>query len=56
MNLDIIRQVDLGDQTDESPVFYLPHHTVVRESNLTTKVCPPFDASLVITKGLSMTA
>ena len=29
-SLSIIQQVDLNDKTYELPVFYLPHHPVVR--------------------------
>ena len=40
----IIEEVQIGD-SDENPVFYLPHHPVIKESSLSTKVRPVFDAS-----------
>ena len=53
-SLGIIQQVDLTNKTDELPVFYLPHHPVVRESSLTTKVRPVFDASATGTNKVSL--
>ena len=41
----IIEEVQIDDNSDDNPVFYLPHHPVVKESSLSTKVRPVFDAS-----------
>ena len=53
-SLGIIQQVDLTNKTNELPVFYLPHHPVARESSLTTKVRPVFDASATGTNEVSL--
>ena len=53
-SLGIIQQVDLTNKTNKLPVFYLPHHPVVRESSLTTKVRPVFDASATGTNEVSL--
>ena len=53
-SLGIIQQVDLTNKTNELPVFYLPHHPVVRESSLTTKVRPVFEASATGTNEVSL--
>ncbi|XP_064653106.1 uncharacterized protein LOC135503461 [Lineus longissimus] len=39
---------------DERPVFYLPHFPVIKESKLTTKIRPVFDASAKGANGVSL--
>ena len=53
-SLGIIQQFDLTNKTNELPVSYLPHHPVVRESSLTTKVRPVFDAFATRTNVVSL--
>ena len=40
-DLNIITEVT----SDVPPVFYLPHHAVMRESSLSARIRPIFDAS-----------
>ena len=40
--------------TDGRPVFYLPHHAVIREDKQTTKTRVVFDASAKDSKGVSL--
>ncbi|XP_054267181.1 uncharacterized protein LOC128989325 [Macrosteles quadrilineatus] len=53
LNSNIIERVVESSVTDR-PVHYLPHHAVVKESSLTTKVRPVFDASAVDSRGNSL--
>ncbi|KAJ8032042.1 hypothetical protein HOLleu_25452 [Holothuria leucospilota] len=41
----IIEEVPTNELCTSNPVFYLPHRPMVRDSSLTTKVRPVFDAS-----------
>ena len=36
------------------PIFYLPHHSVIKKSSSTTKIRPVFDASAVGPNGISL--
>ena len=46
LNEGVIEEVPLGNEcSDDNPVFYLPHHPVMKESSVSTKVRPVFDAS-----------
>lgn len=42
------------DSYDTKPIFYLPHHPVIKECSLTTKVRVVFDASAKTDTGLSL--
>ena len=41
----VIEEVPDDEIVSPHPVFYLPHHPVVKESSVSTKVRPVFDAS-----------
>nr|CAH7726126.1 unnamed protein product [Callosobruchus chinensis] len=41
-------------QKSTNPVYYMPHHAVVREESQTTKLRVVFDASALTTNGLSL--
>ena len=51
---DMIEEVPFDQVSSSNPVFYMPHHPVVKESSVTTKVRPVFDASAVDYNGLSL--
>ena len=53
-NLGIIEEVPVEELITTNPVFYLPHHPVVRESRLSTKVRPVFNASWKGYNGISL--
>ena len=50
----VIEEVPEEEVITSSPVFYLPHRPVVKESSLTTKVRPVFDASVKGSNGVSL--
>ena len=51
----IIHEVPAHDiDNTDYPVYYLPHRPVIRDSSLTTKIRPVFDASAKIHNGLSL--
>ena len=50
----IVEEVPSGEMKSSFPVFYMPHRPVVRESSLTTKVRPVFDASAKGSNGVSL--
>ena len=50
----MIEEVPSHEVSSPNPTFYMPHHPVVRESSVTTKVRPVFDASAVGFNGLSL--
>ena len=50
----VIEEVPVEELNGSHPVFYLPHHPVVKESSLTTKVRPVFDASAKGRNGVSL--
>ncbi len=43
-----------SESTVSQPVYYMPHHPVVKEESTSTKVRPVFDASAVGVNGLSL--
>ena len=49
-----IEEVSSGELTSPNPVFYMPHRPVVKESSLTTKIRPVFDASARGFNGVSL--
>ena len=53
-SLEIIREIQPEEKVVPYPVYYLPHHPVVKESSLTTKVRPVFDASAAGYNGVSL--
>ena len=50
----IIQEVPAEEMGTSGPVYYLPHHPVVREQSLSTKVRPVFDASCKGLNGVSL--
>ena len=50
----IVEEVPVDEMACENPVFYMPHHPVVRESAVSTKVRPVFDASAKGYNGISL--
>ena len=50
----IICEVPPKEKVVPFPIYYLPHHPVVRESSITTKVQPVFDASATSYNGVSL--
>ena len=50
----VVEEVALVDRKCSGPVFYLPHRPVVRESAVSTKVRPVFDASAKGYNGISL--
>lgn len=42
------------DKINEAPSYYIPHHSVLRDSSLTTKLRVVFDASCATTTGKSL--
>ena len=49
-----IEEVPSGELKSPNPVFYMPHRPVVKESSLTTKIRPVFDASARGFNGVSL--
>ncbi|XP_018406350.1 PREDICTED: uncharacterized protein LOC108782552, partial [Cyphomyrmex costatus] len=45
---------EIEDHTNETSSYYLPHHAVLKESSITTKLRVVFDASCKTTSGLSL--
>ena len=54
LKLDMIEEVPEEEVITENPVFYLPHHPVIKSESLSTKVRPVFDASAKGPGGLSL--
>lgn len=54
-NEGIIVEVPKEKVNKGHPIFYLPHHPVVKETSLTTKIRPVFDASCPGVNGMSLT-
>ena len=50
----VVEEVALVDRKCSGPVFYLPHRPVARESAVSTKVRPVFDASAKGCNGISL--
>ena len=50
----IIEEVPREESVGCGPVFYMPHRPVIRESSVSTKVRPVFDASSKGFNGLSL--
>ena len=53
-NSGIIEEVPREESVGCGPVFYMPHRPVIRESSVSTKVRPVFDASAKGFNGLSL--
>ena len=53
-NEQIIEEVPAEEKQTENPTFYMPHRPVVKESSITTKVRPVFDASAKGANGVSL--
>ena len=51
---DIIEEVPREETVGCGSVFYMPHRPVIRESSVSTKVRPVFDASAKGFNGLSL--
>jgi hypothetical protein len=49
-----ISKVESPDQPKKGITFYLPHHPVVRNEAVSTKIRPVFDASARADSGLSL--
>ena len=50
----VIHEVPSEEMVSKNPVFYMPHRPVVRESRVSTKVRPVFDASAAGPNGMSL--
>ena len=50
----VIEEVPADEKSNSNPVFYLPHRPVLKESSLTTKIRPVFDASAKGFNGVSL--
>ena len=50
----IVEEVPVDEVACSGPVFYMPHHPVVKESAVSTKVRPVFDASAKGFNGVSL--
>ena len=50
----VIEEVPSDEVTSANPIFYMPHRPVLKESSLTTKVRPVFDASAKGFNGVSL--
>ena len=50
----IVEEVPVDEMACENPVFYMPHRPVVRETAVSTKVRPVFDASAKGYNGISL--
>lgn len=50
----IIEEVPASGKDTTNPVFYMPHRPVIKDSSLTTKIRPVFDASAVGPNGSSL--
>ncbi|XP_064638279.1 uncharacterized protein LOC135494296 [Lineus longissimus] len=53
-SMGIIEEVPESELVTPHSVFYLPHHPVMKESSLTTRVRPVFDASAEGINGISL--
>ena len=54
LGLGMIEEVPEPEVNVDGPIFYLPHHPVVKAASLSTKVRPVFDASARGPNGLSL--
>ena len=52
--LNMIEEVPKGELQTDLPVYYLPHHPVLKKDSITTKVRPVFDASCSSQNGISL--
>ena len=50
----VIEEVPQSELVSSYPVFYMPHRPVIRESSISTKIRPVFDASASGANGLSL--
>ena len=50
----MIEEVPTEEKENTNPVFYLPHHPVIKHASTTTKVRPVFDASAKGYNGVSL--
>jgi hypothetical protein len=48
--MEVVENIDINKDQN----YFLPHHAVIKESSLTTKLRVDFDGSCKITSGLSL--
>lgn len=54
LTLGHMSEIRSSDKANESPRYYIPHHAVMKESSLTTKLRVVFDASCKTSSGKSL--
>ena len=53
-NIGVVQEIPEKEMVSAYPTYYMPHHPVVKESRVTTKVRPVFDASAPGRNGVSL--